>query len=174
VTIFKWLDGLGRSRHNRRVDYLAEALGWRRVPGLWRRGDFLLAAVAGVVVWGALWVGMGESPGRGGGWEPWSYLHLVAVTPLLEELAFRGALTGWVRGHSWGRSRVVGISRANLLVTALFVAGHLLYHPPLWAVSVVFPSLVFGHLRDRTHSVIPAILMHMWYNAGYFALVGVG
>ena len=40
------------------------------------------------------------------------------------------------------------------------------------AASVVVPSLVFGHLRDRTGSTVPAILVHGWYNLGYFTLMG--
>ena len=37
----------------------------------------------------------------------------------------------------------------------------------VWALAVALPSLVFGHLRERFSSVLPAILMHVTYNAGF-------
>jgi hypothetical protein len=48
-------------------------------------------------------------------------------------------------------------------------------HPPLAAISVMIPSLIFGHFRDRynaapyQHLAAP-IGLHIWYNSGYFLL----
>ena len=41
-------------------------------------------------------------------------------------------------------------------------------------VSVVFPGpllvpgLVFGYFRERYNALWPAIVLHVWYNAGFF------
>jgi hypothetical protein len=29
------------------------------------------------------------------------------------------------------------------------------------------PSILFGHLRDRFGSVLPAMMLHAYYNAGF-------
>ena len=39
--------------------------------------------------------------------------------------------------------------------------------PPPWALAVPVPSLVFGHLRERFGSVLPAVFVHIVYNAGF-------
>jgi membrane protease YdiL (CAAX protease family) len=35
---------------------------------------------------------------------------------------------------------------------------------------VFFPSLVFGLFKDRTQRLLAPILLHVFYNAGYFWL----
>ncbi len=98
-------------------------------------------------------------------------LLLCFVYPVVEELAFRGALQGWLARYRIGRATVMaGLSGANILTSCLFVVAHLFYHPPMWALLVIGPSLVFGWFRDRYHSVVPAILLHILYNSGYFLL----
>ncbi len=56
---------------------------------------------------------------------------------------------------------------ANLWTTAGFVALHFAAQPPGWALAVALPSLVFGHIRERFGSVVPAITLHALYNAGF-------
>ncbi|MGE3540131.1 MAG: JDVT-CTERM system glutamic-type intramembrane protease [Candidatus Tectimicrobiota bacterium] len=101
-----------------------------------------------------------------------AFLALAGWQPCCEELLFRGYLQGLLRRQSWGRLCRAGVTRANVLVSLLFALGHAWAHPPLWAVAVFFPSLVFGSLRDRYESVYPAVALHILYNAGYFALTG--
>lgn len=155
------------------VRRVSEALALRAVPGLLRDRHFLLALAAGPAFWAGLWLYLGEVPGPARE-ALGPLLYLVVVTPVLEELAFRGALQGWMLDYTWGRGRSGPFTRANLAVSCLFTAIHFAYHPPLWAIAVIIPSLLFGHLRDRTGSVVPAMLVHAWYNAGYFSLMGVG
>ena len=100
--------------------------------------------------------------------QPLAYLHLAVLMPMVEELLFRGLLQSWMLERSWGARRRGGISHANLLTSALFSALHLLHHPPLWALGVWFPSLLFGYFRERHASVLPGMLLHIVYNAGYF------
>ncbi|MEO7557618.1 MAG: JDVT-CTERM system glutamic-type intramembrane protease, partial [Gammaproteobacteria bacterium] len=59
---------------------------------------------------------------------------------------------------------------ANVATTLLFAGFHFFYHAPLWAALVILPSLIFGYFRDRHQRVLPAIVLHVFYNAGYFWL----
>jgi len=95
---------------------------------------------------------------------------LILLQPLLEELLFRGLLQGWLLAWPWARRQLGGFTLANLVVTLLFTALHLISHPPLWAAGVLLPSLLYGYFRDRHDSVLPAIALHVFYNAGYFLL----
>jgi membrane protease YdiL (CAAX protease family) len=85
--------------------------------------------------------------------------------PLLEELVFRGLLQGRLLART-GR-RLGPVTLANGLTTLVFVALHLVAQPLAWALAVALPSLVLGHLRERLHSVWPAIGTHAFYNAGF-------
>jgi CAAX protease family protein len=154
------------------VRAVTEALALRRSPGLLRDAHFLLALGAGLVFWAVLALLPGvHTPGLRA-IVSWPYLYLGVVAPVLEELAFRGALQGWLLETHYGARRSLGLSAANVTASVVFTAIHFAYHPPLWAAAVLFPSLVFGHLRDRTGSVLPAIYLHVFYNLGYFALTG--
>jgi hypothetical protein len=52
----------------------------------------------------------------------------------------------------------------------VFVAAHFFWQVPYIAVSVFVPSLIFGYFRDRYHGIVPSILLHVFYNAGFFWL----
>jgi len=158
--------------HHGAVRAVAQALALTPCPGLLRDRHLLLALAAGAAFWAVLAAFLPVRPLAPADLLGWPYLHLAVAAPVLEELAFRGALMGWFHDYRWGGERVLGITRANLAASVLFPALHFLAHPPLWALSVLVPSLLFGHLRDRHGSVLPAVLLHVVYNAGYFALTG--
>jgi membrane protease YdiL (CAAX protease family) len=101
---------------------------------------------------------------------PMIFLLVALIYPVLEELVFRGALQGALYRQPWGRRSLGQVSLANLLTSLVFAGFHLFYHAPLWAALVLFPSLIFGYFRDRYQSVVPAIVLHVFYNAGYFWL----
>lgn len=126
--------------------------------------QFVVALGAALPVWIALGLGFGGSLYRPVGLAAW--LAFVLWQPLLEELVFRGILQGQLLRVLGGR-RLAGITAANWLTTALFAAMHLFAQPPLWAIAVAVPSLVYGHLRERFDSVWPAVAMHATYNAGF-------
>lgn len=132
---------------------------------------FWLAMAAGAVVAAGIgrWLPVEEFPAI----SPiaWPFIATVLVYPVLEELAFRGVLQGWLRSYPWGRSARLGVTAANLMSTAVFCALHLLHHPPAWAALVAAPSLVFGFFRDRSGSVVPAIVLHGAYNLFYVLAV---
>lgn len=152
--------------------FKAASRSWAHCLGLradWRwlvDPHFRLALAAGFAFWIALLL-TGES---GPALEPAALLSLILLRPVLEELLFRGLLQGWLRKRPAWRQERWGVTRANLAVSAVFTALHFIGHPPLWAVGVLLPSLLFGHFRDRHDSVWPAIALHVFYNAGYFLL----
>jgi membrane protease YdiL (CAAX protease family) len=172
VQFHGWLPGPPALGHHGAVRAVTEALALKRSPGLYRDPHFLLALGGGLVFWGLLAAVAGVRTPGPGGLLSWPYLYLGVVAPVLEELAFRGALQGWLLDTHYGRHRAFGVTAANATASAAFTAIHFAYHPPAWAAAVLVPSLVFGHLRDRTGSVVPAILVHVFYNLGYFALTG--
>jgi len=95
-------------------------------------------------------------------------LVLVLLFPVLEELAFRGLIQGYCLRVSQLRARRFGLTGANLLTSLLFAAAHLL-HQPLWIAALIFlPSLIFGELRDRFESTLPSMVLHSYYNLGFF------
>lgn len=130
-----------------------------------------IALAAGVVVWMGLAALFHASPRLE--WvarDPLRYFKLAVLIPIAEEIVFRGGIQPALLRTRVGVRRVLGCSVANLATSALFALAHLPFHPPLWALATFAPSLVFGHLRERYASVIPAVLLHVFYNAGYFAL----
>ncbi|SFM14423.1 hypothetical protein SAMN04487963_1369 [Marinobacter zhejiangensis] len=103
-------------------------------------------------------------------WRLW--LWLVVIYPVVEEYLFRGRLQTWLMDTAWGQKAVAGLSLANVVTSLLFSGLHFFSHPPLWALMVLFPSLLFGWFRDRHQSVRPAFVLHAWYNFVYFSIFG--
>jgi len=149
------------------------AAGERLVRGAWRDPQFLAACAAAP----AVWIGLAASglplrldvPSLAS----WHGAWLVAAGPILEELAFRGGLQPAARNalDAILRPRPAAWT-ANLLTSVAFAALHLPTHPPAWAAAVFVPSLAFGHFRDRHDGLASPIALHVFYNAGYFALFG--
>lgn len=129
---------------------------------------FVLALLVGPVVWGLLWAFVS---GSGASLTPMLLFNVVLLYPLVEELAFRGFLQGWLRERTALRRQWLGISTANVLTSIVFASAHLISQPPLWAAGVFFPSLVFGYFRDRHQSIVTAFLLHAWYNAGFLIVM---
>ncbi len=104
-------------------------------------------------------------------WSP-AFLSVALWQPLFEELLFRGIVQGQLLQTTWGRKTWIGLSMSNLLVSLLFMSAHLASHSISWSLLVLVPSLCFGFVRDRFESVYPSIILHAFYNAGYFSLIG--
>jgi membrane protease YdiL (CAAX protease family) len=109
------------------------------------------------------------------GWlhEGSAFWLLVVVYPVVEELAFRGVIQGALLRWSAAKEMLPGITVANGLTSALFVAMHFVHHPPMWAVAVLVPSLVFGYFRDRFGSVLPSVVLHAFYNLIFYTTMGI-
>jgi len=75
----------------------------------------------------------------------------VLITPLAEELIFRGSLYGWLRGK-------LSASLTILITATLFALYHPLIH--LWPIVFVF-GLLSAWVRERTNSLTPFLIIHM-------------
>jgi membrane protease YdiL (CAAX protease family) len=124
----------------------------------------MVAAMAAIPVWLTLGMAVGGRMQVLAGWGAW--ISFVLVLPVAEELVFRGLLQGQLLRLSSAR-RIGPLTLANLGTTVGFVLMHLPSQPPFWALAVAVPSLVFGHMRERFGSVLPAMLLHALYNAGF-------
>ena len=147
-------------------------LGLDRLPPFHRDRLFGAATFAPLLFWGGLWLTTPARPIAPAQVLSWTFFFLIFAQPFLEELVFRGFLQGELLRFGWGEKRWNGMTAANGVTSLFFTLGHLSSHPPLWAVSVVIPSLIFGYFRDRSSSLYPSILLHCYYNAGYFILTG--
>jgi membrane protease YdiL (CAAX protease family) len=96
-----------------------------------------------------------------------SFLMIVILAPLAEELLFRGWIFGSLRARF---SAAVAI----LVATFLFAIVH--WDPTgLYPVAVLAPGFVLSILRERSGSVKPAVLGHAIYNLiGWLLLVLAG
>ena len=137
---------------------------------LWQDPLFLAAVLAGLATWLVLY--FIQQPVVQWNWpltRPWQFLLPVLLYPVVEEIVFRGLIQELVRDHISRRS-LGPVTIANLLTSLLFTGLHFIYHAPLWAALVFFPSLVFGFFKDRTGGLLAPIFLHVFYNAGYFWL----
>jgi membrane protease YdiL (CAAX protease family) len=150
--------------------------GWRDDlalhKGRYGLGDshFMLALLAGILFW-LLWPWLAGSGEDAPAYNWPALAMLILLQPLLEELLFRGLIQGKLLAYGWGRRRLVGLTQANLISSVLFTTLHFTSHPPLWATGVLLPSLLFGYFRDRHVSIYPAVVLHIFYNAGYFLVL---
>lgn len=127
-------------------------------------GHFVAALLAALPVWLLLGALAGEHMAAADGARAW--VALLLTSPIVEELVFRGLLQTAL--HRLLAARRVGpVSVANLLTSGGFVLAHLPMQPVGWALAVGVPALVFGHLRERHDSVLPCIVLHAVYNAGF-------
>jgi len=136
-----------------------------------RQDPLLLAAVlAGFACWLVLY--FIQQPHIQWDWplsEPWQFLSLVVLYPVIEEIIFRGLIQELAHDYI-SRQSLGPISIANLLTSFLFTGLHFIHHAPLWAALVFFPSLVFGFFKDRTRQLTAPIFLHIFYNAGFIWL----
>jgi len=141
----------------------------KQLKSLFQDPLFWLALLAGSATWTALYFWLPYLPVQSehlNQW--WTLLLLAGLYPLLEEWLFRGLLQPQLLTFRPLQARFLGLSNANLLTSLLFAMAHLFVQPPLWAAAVIVPSLIFGAFRDRYQSVVPAIILHSFYNLGYF------
>jgi len=80
---------------------------------------------------------------------------------------FRGAIQGYLIGRiSW---QIPGpASSANIATSFAFAALHGIVWANPWSLLVFFPSLVYGYFREKTGGLVAPIVLHAFYNAGFF------
>jgi membrane protease YdiL (CAAX protease family) len=142
-------------------------------PPLLRDPAFAAALLAAPVAWVALMV-LGH-PTAEAGWvltSPGRWVVLGVVYPVLEEIVFRGGLQRWMKQHRFGNRRLAGLSTANWVASACFAAAHLYQHSIIWSAAVLVPSLLMGWLFDRHGRLTGPVLLHAFYNLGFFWIFG--
>lgn len=91
------------------------------------------------------------------------------VFPIVEELAFRGFLQTFLIRTLTGKKEVFPtLTVANIITSILFSLVHLpsgLLH----SLQVFFPSLIFGWFKDKHGSVLPSVVLHVFYNCMYIS-----
>ena len=136
-----------------------------------RDWQLAVALSLGPLFWLALLVSQSGAPARVPG-SALTLILLVLVYPVLEEIAFRGAVQGFL-GRRLGGGSESALSRANLATSILFAVAHVLWRGDPLAGAVFLPSLVFGYFRERHATLASPILLHVFYNAGLFLIFGV-
>lgn len=150
----------------------AADLGFGKVPPFYQDRLFGLACLSGIGFWAWLWRANGAYPRGFDTANLFALLSFVFWQPFIEELVFRGYLQGVLCKSPIGEPKWMGVTLANLLTTVVFASAHLLTHPPSWVGGIFLVSLLLGYFRDRYASVYPCIVLHCYYNAGYFLTAG--
>lgn len=146
-------------------------LGLQYTRPFHRDALFLFFFALGPTVWLSMRVLFALQPSpRHALWSP-LFLSVALWQPLCEELLFRGLIQGHLMESMPKRKTWLGLSISNLLTSCLFSLAHLANHSVSWSLLVFLPSLCFGFVRDRFGSVYPSIILHVFYNGGYFLLI---
>jgi membrane protease YdiL (CAAX protease family) len=143
---------------------------------MWRDKLFWIAIVTALLYWLALYAY--ATPKLALEWpqaHPILFLTLCLFYPVIEEVVFRGLIQDgahrYIKTPAWYSSRFP-VSQANLITSLLFTTFHFINHPPMWALLVFIPSLILGFFKDRHNSLLPPILLHIYFNTGYFWIFG--
>jgi len=138
----------------------------------WRDRLFWLSVAVAPLVWVLLWLVLGVPLT----WHSSKAILVLGLTilvyPVLEEIVFRGLLQGWLLDFKPLTQRFCGLTLANVITSVVFTGLHFINQSPLWAASVIVPSLIFGWARDRFGSIRAPIILHIFYNAGFILLFG--
>ncbi len=172
VTLVVWLPAaFGRSRLTLRDIGIQKSVQWR--DGLWAALGFVIYALIMTIVAQILekiaWFNT-EQPqqlgfdGMSGVTLFIGFIVLTILTPVAEEILFRGILQGKLR-----QSGVPFVATA-LIVGGLFGLAHGQWNV---GIDVFFMSLVASYLREKTGRLWPSIILHIIKNslAFYVAFV---
>ena len=100
-----------------------------------------------------------------------AFVTLCLISPVIEEMVFRGYCQRYLATTAAGRKSWLWISAANMLTTGLFVLTHALMRDGMNALLVVLPSLYLGVIMDRIGSLRLCMLVHALWNLIWFVLV---
>jgi len=143
----------------------------------WKQFDFWLAIVAAVVFYFVfIFFSVANIlPVRSIELSYFFVISLIAF-PIMEEVVFRGliqeSLQQLLTNYQLRKIVVYRLSSANLVCSVLFAASHLVSQPWTWALLMFFPSIIFGYFKDKYQSLKPAIILHIFYNMGFYFLLG--
>ena len=136
----------------------------------WCDPVFLVAMGAALLFWVLLFAI--SEPAIDPAWplrEPLRFIYPALLYPIVEEIIFRGFLQEFIQARirPW---HLGPLTHANILTSLIFTASHFINHPPLWAAAVLLPSLLFGLMKERSGGLSAPIVLHVFYNSGYFWL----
>ena len=101
------------------------------------------------------------------------FFVLCVASPILEEYVFRGMLYEFIDARCrkvWFFGDYLSISFANATTTVFFVITHMITREPMVGALVLVPSLYLGLLRHRYGSIGVCMLIHAFWNIGWFSL----
>jgi len=106
---------------------------------------------------------------------PPSLFMLLVAAPILEELAFRGAVQEWMLRRLDRRSPGPLITSsprwtANAATAVLFSLAHAMHRGAWLGVTVLPAGLLLGLIYERTRRIIPCIVVHAGLNAAWILL----
>lgn len=98
---------------------------------------------------------------------PGAFFMVAAAYPIVEEIVFRGAMQGYlIERIAW---KVPGpVSSANAITSLAFAALHGIVWANFLSLLIFIPSLVYGYFRDKTGGLVVSIVIHIFYNAGFY------
>jgi len=141
----------------------------------WQQPDFWLACIAAILFWLSYTflnfhsLGSIIFPPVG-----ITLFFLIFIFPILEEIVFRGLIQESLQqlfANNHIRTLLIWpISSANVLTSLLFSSSHLWAHSILWALATLIPSLIFGYFKDKYQSLQPSIMLHIFYNLGFYLI----
>lgn len=137
---------------------------------VWRDVRFWAAVGAAPTYWILLY--LHETPRLDLRWPlraPLAFALVALVYPVLEEIVFRGLIQNYAR-RLLRRELPGPVTAANLITSILFAAVHVVAKSTLAVSWVFFPSLIFGYFRDRYRALTAPIVLHVFYNTGFFLL----
>ena len=99
----------------------------------------------------------------------YSFLLLVILSPVCEEVIFRIGLQNFILSKN--NKRLGFISYANIITALTFCLFHTINQSFLWSLAVFVPALVFGYFYEKKRSVWAPIGLHVFYNAIFFTML---
>jgi membrane protease YdiL (CAAX protease family) len=127
--------------------------------------QFIAAIIVAIFVWVIMSLLGAYSP------QNFNPFYVILFYPITEEIVFRGTLQDYFCKKFKGNFLI--FSYGNIITSIIFSSLHLFYQPVFWALLIIAPSLIFGYFKDKFNSVIPAVVLHIFYNFGYFYLLNI-
>ncbi|HUX90857.1 MAG TPA: JDVT-CTERM system glutamic-type intramembrane protease [Gallionellaceae bacterium] len=122
----------------------------------------MIALVVPLLVWP--WVpAWNTDPAQGWGL---GSVALFVLTPITEEILFRGFMQGWLLNRGWFKKLAAGASRANWCTSIAFACAHAWQHALILVPGYFAVSLLLGHFRERYRGILVPVLLHGYYNLG--------
>jgi membrane protease YdiL (CAAX protease family) len=95
-------------------------------------------------------------------------INFILIIPCIEELIFRGLIQSKLEKFRFFAKKIADLSMSNLSTSMLFAFLHFYIFNNANNLLTFFPSLIFGYSVERYKSILPAILLHSFYNLCFY------